>query len=138
VALLFHPRAGQVFVGDFRDLTAPEMCKVRPVIVVSPRLPYRSELVAIVPISLTAPRHDLPYCYKLSRNYHPASPHDLACWAKADMVMNVATRRLSAFKVGRRKYAYPTLSPEDLLGVRRAVLAGLGLDKLPLTPDSPI
>lgn len=138
MALLFHPRAGQVVVGDFRDLSEPEMCKVRPVIVVSPKLPYRSDLVAIVPISLTAPRHQLPYCFKLSKNYHPDEADDLDCWAKADMVMNVATRRLNAFKVGRRKYVYPTLTPEDLLGVRRAVLAGLGLDKLLLTPDSPI
>ena len=45
------------------------------------------------------------------------------------LVMNVATRRLSAFKVGRRKYAYPTLTPEDLAAVRRAVLVGLGLDR---------
>ena len=138
MALLFHPRAGQVFIGDFNDLRAPEMCKIRPVIVVSPKLPYRSDIVAIVPISLTGPRHTLPFCYRLSKNYHPGEPDDLPCWAKADMVMNVATRRLSAFKVGRRKYAYPTLSPEDLLGVRRAVLAGLGLDRLLLTPDSHI
>jgi uncharacterized protein YifN (PemK superfamily) len=138
VTLLFHPRAGQVFVGDFSDLKEPEMCKVRPVIIVSPRLPNRSEIVAIVPISLTAPRIPLPYCFKLSKNYHPKEADDLDCWAKADMVMNVATRRLSAFKVGRRQYAYPTLTPEDLLGVRRAVLAGLGLDKLLLTPESPI
>ena len=116
-------------MADFSDLKEPEMTKVRPVVVVSPRLPYRSEIAAIVPISLTAPRHDLPFCYKLSKNYHPNEPDDLDCWAKADMLMNVATRRLSAFKVGRRKYVYPTLTPEDLLGVRKAVLAGLGLDK---------
>lgn len=128
MALLFHPKAGQIFVGDFSDLKEPEMTKIRPVIVVSPRLPYRSELVAIVPISLTAPRHDLPYCYRLSKNYHPNESDDLPCWAKADMIMNIATRRLSAFKVGRRQYAYPTLTPEDLAGVRKAVLCGLGLD----------
>lgn len=129
MALLSYPRAGQIYVADFNDLREPEMCKVRPVIVISPRLPYRSDLVAVVPISLTEPRHDLPFVFKLSRNYHPDEPDNLDCWAKADMVMNVATRRLSAFKVGRRKYAYPTLSAEDLAGVRHAVLCGLGLDK---------
>jgi uncharacterized protein YifN (PemK superfamily) len=135
MTLLAFPRAGQVFVGDFSDLKEPEMTKVRPVIVVSPRLPYRSEIVAVVPISLTAPRHELPFCYKLSKNYHPEEADDLDCWAKADMVMNVALRRLSAFRVGRRKYAYPTLTPEDLLGVRIAVLKGLGLDRLPIQPN---
>lgn len=128
MAIKFYPRAGQIFIGDFSDLKEPEMTKIRPVIVVSPRLPYRSEIVAVVPISLTAPKHNLPFCYRLSRNYHPQEPDDLPCWAKADMVMNVATRRLEAIKIGRRQYAYPTLTPEDLAGVRHAVLCGLGLD----------
>ena len=128
----FYPRPGQVLVGDFSDLSEPEINKIRPVIVVSPRLPYRSELVAVVPVSTTAPRHDLPFCYRLTRNYHPAEPDDLPCWAKADMVMNVGLRRLNAFKVGRRTWLTPTLSTEDLTGVRRAVLCGLGLDRLKL------
>ena len=124
----FFPRAGQIFIGNFNDLKAPEITKIRPVIVISPKLPYRSELATIVPISLTAPRHSLPFVYRLSKNYHPESPDDLECWAKCDLVMNISLTRLSAFKTGRRQYAYPTLSPEDLAGVRRAVLAGLGLD----------
>ena len=128
MALSFYPKAGQVFVGNFSDLKVPEMTKIRPVIVISPRLPHRSELAAVVPISLTPPRHELPFCYQLSKNYHPDEPDDLPCWAKADMLMNIATRRLSAFKIGRRQYAYPTLTPEDLAAVRHAVLCGLGLD----------
>jgi uncharacterized protein YifN (PemK superfamily) len=67
MTLLFYPRAGQVFVCDFNGFREPEMVKPRPVIVVSPRLPYRSEIAAIVPISLTAPQHDLPFCYRLSK-----------------------------------------------------------------------
>ena len=127
--LKFHPRAGQVLMGDFNDLKAPEITKVRPVIVISPKLPNRSELVAIVPVSLTAPSRPLPFVHKLSRNYHPLSPDSLECWAKCDLVMNVALRRLSGFKVDRRKWEFPALSPEDLAGVRKAVLAGLGLDR---------
>jgi mRNA interferase MazF len=127
--LLFHPRAGQVFVCDFNGFKEPEMVKPRPVIVVSPRLPYRSEIAAIVPISLTEPKHNLPFCYRLSKNYNPEEADDLPCWAKADMLLNIGTYRLSAFKVGRRKYAYPTLTPEDLAGVRHAILCGLGLDR---------
>jgi uncharacterized protein YifN (PemK superfamily) len=128
MALNFFPRAGQIFVGDFSDLKIPEITKKRPVIVISPKLPYRSELAAIVPISTTAPRHSLPFVYRLSRNYTPWGETGLESWAKCDLVMNVSITRLSAFKVDRRKYVYPTLSPEDLAGVRRAVLAGLGLD----------
>ena len=129
MTLKFHPRSGQVFVGNFTDLKIPEITKIRPVIVISPKLPYRSELVAIVPISTTEPRYDVPYVFRLSRNYHPTEADDLACWAKCDLVMNVSLKRLSAFKVGRRKYTYPTLTPEDLQGVRAAVAAGLGLDR---------
>ena len=130
----FYPRMGQVLVGDFSDLSEPEMTKIRPVIVVSPRLPFRSDLVAVVPISLTEPRHSLPFCYRLSRNYHPSEPDDLPCWAKADMVMNIATRRLNGFKIGKRKWEYPILSKGDLDGVRLAVLYGLGLDRLNSSP----
>ena len=126
----FFPRMGQVFVGDFSDLNAPEINKVRPVIVVSPRLPLRSELVAVVPISLTEPKHQLPFCFRLSRNYHPLEPDGLPCWAKGDIVMTVSTRRLNGFKIGRRKWEIPNLSAADLEGVRKAVQCGLGLDRL--------
>ena len=57
----FHPRAGQMFMCDFTGFQPPEMVKVRPVVVISPKLPFRAEIVTIVPISLTAPRHDLPF-----------------------------------------------------------------------------
>jgi uncharacterized protein YifN (PemK superfamily) len=130
MSLLFYPRAGQVFVCDFSGFKEPEMVKPRPIIVVSPRLPYRSEIAAIVPISLTQPRHELPFCYRLSKNYHPDERDDLPCWAKADMLMNIGLYRLSAFKVGRRQYVYPTLTAEDLAGVRHAVLCGLGLNRV--------
>jgi len=129
MALKFFPRAGQIFVGDFTDLKVPEITKTRPVIVISPKLPYRSELVAIVPISTTPPRHELPFVYKLSKNFTPWGEPEQDNWAKCDLVMNIAIRRLTAFKVGRRNYVYPTLPPEELAAVRKAVLAGLGLDR---------
>lgn len=126
MAIQFYPRAGQVLVADFSDLREPEICKVRPVVVISPKLPHRSELVAIVPISLTPPRHNLPFVYKLSKNYHPGEADDLPCRAKCDLIMNIALRRLDGFKVGRRKWELPQLTAEDLAGVRAGVAAGLG------------
>ncbi|MBU2604561.1 MAG: type II toxin-antitoxin system PemK/MazF family toxin [Alphaproteobacteria bacterium] len=128
MAIQFYPRAGQVLVCDFKGFVPPEMCKIRPVVIVSPKLPHRSEIVAVVPISTTPPTHGLPFCYKLSKNYHPQEPDDLPCWVKADMLLNIGINRLSGFKVGRRKYALPALTPEDLQAVRHAVLCGLGLD----------
>ncbi|MBY6201896.1 type II toxin-antitoxin system PemK/MazF family toxin [Maritalea mobilis] len=125
-SLPFHPHAGTVLVADFRGFVAPELTKKRPVIVISPRLPFRSGLATIVPISTTAPLKDVPYVHRLSRNYSPWGEPSQATWAKCDLVMNVGFARLSAFKVDRRKYITPRLTPEDLAGVREAVLHGLG------------
>lgn len=130
MALSFYPRAGQILICDFKGFVPPEMVKVRPVVVVSPRLPYRAEIAAIVPISTTQPKHDLPFCYRLSKNYHPEEPDDLPCWAKADMLMNIGTYRLTGFKVGRRKWEWPTMSADDLKAVKHAILCGLGLDQI--------
>ena len=124
--LPFHPRAGQLLVGDFTDFAVPEITKVRPVIVISPRLPFRSGLVTIVPVSTTEPRNEVPYTFQLSRNYAPWGDPNDATWAKCDLVMNVSTARLSSFRVDRRKYISPQITAEDLMGVRAAVLAGLG------------
>ncbi|WP_414470719.1 type II toxin-antitoxin system PemK/MazF family toxin [Microvirga sp. M2] len=46
---------------DFSGFKEPEMIKPRPVIVVSRRLPYRSGIAAVVPISTTEPKHSLPW-----------------------------------------------------------------------------
>uniref|UniRef100_UPI003B51B398 type II toxin-antitoxin system PemK/MazF family toxin n=1 Tax=Roseovarius indicus TaxID=540747 RepID=UPI003B51B398 len=115
---------------NFHGFVVPEMVKVRPVMVISPRIPHRGEIVTIVPISLTPPRHDLPFCVKLSRNYHPDEDDDLPCWAKCDMVMNLGRHRLDGFKIGRRRWATPQATGEDLAAVKRGVLHGLGMGAL--------
>jgi mRNA interferase MazF len=130
MAINFYPRAGQMFMCDFSGFKVPEMVKPRPVIIVSPRLPHRSDIVAVVPTSTTAPKYEYPFCYLLSKNYHPGEPDDIPVWAKADMVMNLGLYRLTCFKIGRRKYHYPTLTKEDLQGVKMAVLWGLGFGDL--------
>ena len=126
----FYPRAGQILVCDFSGFLPPEMCKVRPVIVVSPRLPHRSEIVTVVPISTTAPTHDLPFVVNLSKNYHPGEADDLPCWAKCDMVMNIGSFRLDGFKVGRRRWENPQATGDDLEAVRQGVIHGLGMGAL--------
>ncbi|MGZ2259595.1 type II toxin-antitoxin system PemK/MazF family toxin [Roseobacter sp. A03A-229] len=103
------------------------MVKVRPVMVVSPKLPFRSQIAAVVPISLLPPAHKEPYVVRLSKNYHPNEEDDLPCWAKCDMISNVGLYRLKGFKLDRRKWATPQASAEDLQSVRQGVLYGLGL-----------
>lgn len=130
MAISFYPRAGQVLICDFSGFVAPEMVKPRPIVVVSPRLPYRSEIVTVVPISLTAPIHREPYVVRLSRNYQPLEAIDLPCWAKCDMLLNISRSRLDGFKVGRRKWETPHMSGEDLKAVRAGVLHALGMGSL--------
>jgi len=127
MAISFYPRADQVLMCDFSGFVPPEMNKVRPVVVTSPRLPNRSEIVSIVPISLTPPKREVPYVVRLSRNYNPKERDDLPCWAKCDMLMNIGRFRLDGFKVGRRKWETPQLSGEDLMAVRHGILKALGL-----------
>lgn len=115
---------------DFTGFVVPEMVKPRPVIVVSPRLPYRSEIVAIVPVSLTAPMHSEAFVVRLSKNYNPLEDDDLPCWAKCDMLLNLSRSRLDGFKVGRRKWETPHITGEDLTAVRHGVLHGLGMGTL--------
>ena len=122
----YHPRAGQVLMCDFQGFRVPEMVKTRPVIVVSPKLPHRHDIVAIVPISLTAPRHSLPFVIRLSKNYHPLEADDLPCWAKCDLLINLGRWRLNGFKIGRRKWASTQVTGDDLDAVRNGVKAGLG------------
>jgi mRNA interferase MazF len=127
MTLNFYPRAGQILMCDFTGFKEPEMVKVRPVVVISPRLPRRSEVVTVVPISLTEPNPLMPYQVRLSKNYHPQEDDDLPCWAVADLVMNLGLYRLEGFKVGRRKWEFPQMSGDDLKSVKEGVLHGLGM-----------
>lgn len=128
--LQFHPHAGTLLMCDFRGHIEPEIVKRRPVIVVTPRLPYRSHLCMVVPTSTTPPDHPQPYHVRLSRNYHPNETGDLPVWAKCDLVQSVSMRRLDRFKVGPRRYLSPKISAADLTAVRRGLLHALGFPAL--------
>lgn len=128
--LQFHPHAGTLLMCDFRGNVAPEIVKRRPVIVVTPRLPYRSGLCTVVPTSTAAPHHPQPYHVLLSRNYHPNELDDVPVWAKCDLVANVSMARLDRFKVGRRRFFTPKISDADLRAVRIGLLYALGFPAL--------
>ncbi len=111
---------------DLRDFVPPEMDKIRPVVVISPRLSNRGEIVTIVPVSTQEPHAPAKYHVQLSKNYHPREPDQPGMWAKCDMVMNLSRSRLDGFKVGRRRWELPVISAEDLAAVRLGVFYGLG------------
>ena len=120
----FHPRKGSVLICDFRGNELPEITKKRPVVIITPRLPYRDSLATIVPLSTTPPKYDVDYVVKL-RGYYGNDPQRPQQYAKCDLISSVSFRRLDRVKIGYRKYITPTVSEDDLQniinGVRRAL-----------------
>jgi mRNA interferase MazF len=116
----------------------PEMVKVRPAIIVSPRLPHRDGLCTVVPISGDYIGRELPYVIRLE--FDPPLPEPFSyrvCWAKCDMLATVGFKRLDMFhtarEFGKRKYLQPKLSPEDFTRIRGGVLNALGMGTVALT-----
>jgi uncharacterized protein YifN (PemK superfamily) len=118
------------------EFQPPEMVKTRAVIVVSPRLPGRDGLVAVVPISNSEPKPCCDHHCRIPTRYLPrfmqASGGDR--WAKCDMLYTFSLDRLSPVRIkgrgldGKRGYEYPMLDLQVLRAVRRAAAAGLGID----------
>lgn len=128
MSIPFYPKIGQILWCDLSDFKAPEMTKRRPVIIIGPKLNNRSDLVTIVPLSLSLPNEEVPYVVKLSKNYHPKEEdgdEEKASWAKCDMVMNLSKSRLEGFCNKQRGWYRCIASNEDLNAVRKGVLYGL-------------
>lgn len=108
------------------------MVKRRPVIVVSPRLPHRDNLCAVVPVSTTAPKHDVPYVVQIGFDDPLPAPFDSpVAWVKCDMLATVSFERLDMFRAGRdqtgrRKYLNRLLPEGDFERVKQGILHGLG------------
>jgi mRNA interferase MazF len=128
MALTFHPGAGAIVICDFSTgFKAPEMVKVRPVVVISPRR-RRGQLATVIPLSSTEPTPAEPWHFAIPPGVYPPARGPM--WAKADMVVTVALDRLDRVLMrnasGQRTYHVFQLSEADMAGLRRAVLAALG------------
>lgn len=127
---------------DFSGYIAPEMVKMRRVVVISPRNPG-ARLALVVPISATKPHHLLPIHVELPGQavYRCFDGADRV-WVKADLIAHVRFERLDRVRVQAkdgdgnpiiRKHVYiPTVSlqADHLKEVRKAVLHSLGLGRL--------
>lgn len=137
MALRFPPNPGAIFMCEFPPcFSAPEMVKTRAVIVVSPKLHGRADLVGVVPISNTCPApvctHHCEIKQRMLPRFMQATGENR--WAKCDMLYTFSLGRLSPIELKRvrgqpRQYEYPKLDLVTLQEVRRAVAAGLGIDK---------
>lgn len=123
-------------ICDFEGFKAPEMIKRRPVVVVSNRLRKTTGLCTVVPCSTTQPAEILNCHYSFVLDPPLPSPHDAhAQWVKCDMVYTVSFDRLSVPFIGKdangkRIYDQRTVTDDELNGIRKAILHGLGFSNL--------
>jgi mRNA interferase MazF len=123
---------GTILICDFSaGFKVPEMVKVRPVVVISPKIAIRSGLCTVVPDNI------MPYHHEL-RDIQPPLPspyNEGPNWIKGDMVVSVGLHRLNFVRMGKaatgeRRYRYEVLPPDDLKAIRTCVLRGLGFSAL--------
>ncbi len=130
--LTFHPQVGVVLMCDFNTgFKPPEMVKLRPVVVISPR--HRSDnLCTVVPLSATAPNPVRKFHCRLDPRSLPGNLARTETWAKCDMVITVSLGRLDRVRTGKdangkRIYVAHAVMPADLEAIRRGVLVALGI-----------
>lgn len=121
----FHPKKGSVLICDFRGHEIPEIIKKRPVVVITPKLPYRNGLAMVVPLSTTPPEYDVDYVVKL-QGYYGNDINKPQQYAKCDLVCSVSFKRLDRVKIGYRRYIMPIVSDDDLRSILQGVKRALG------------
>ncbi len=128
MSLSFHPDPGTLLMCDFRrGFKIPEMTKVRPVVVISPRHRRSPGLCIIVPLSTRAPNPVEPFHHLMDPRSVPVELATKQSWAKCDMLYTVSLKRLDRVRV-KGRYRVPLRVLEaDLDGIRQGVLSALGL-----------
>lgn len=134
----YYPRPAEILLCDYGNSAIhPEMVKRRPVVVVSPRLRQRGELVGVVPLSTTEPGSIDPHHCRIELAAALPPPFDSAVmWAKCDMFSSVSRSRLDRFRGGRkagmgsRVFVSGKVDAVQLKALRAAILSGLGLGSL--------
>lgn len=129
--LLYQPRVGAVVRCDFRGMIAPEMLKLRDVVVIA-RHPHNSKLVTVVPLSASEPSVVSGYHYELSYDPRPGGDSMRSIWVKADMIYTVSLERLDmhymATRRGGRQVIQVKLPDSDMVAIMRCVAFALGLN----------
>lgn len=144
MAMKFHPLPGTVVLCDYDmgGFKPPEMVKMRPAVIVSPRLRHRDWLCAVVPLSGSVDeKRPLDYVVRLDLEQPLPEPFPQSIWwAKCDHIATVAFARIELFRTkrqpdGRRQYLQPRLRPDEFGRVRAGILHGLGLGALTAAAD---
>jgi uncharacterized protein YifN (PemK superfamily) len=132
-----HPPVGTILICDFdTDFKLPEMVKVRPVVVISPKIAGRPGLCTVVALSTTPPNPKLPLHAEISKVPRLPFPWDAeTMWVKGDMIYAIGFHRLDFVRTGKdhtgkRTYQFSTLTNDQVKLVRTLVLRSLGLSQL--------
>jgi uncharacterized protein YifN (PemK superfamily) len=112
------PAPGKVVMCDFTFLTRPEMQKERRAIVVSSRSAHMAGRCLVVPVSKSPPRAENAPYHEFPAGSYPFFHPDEPVWAVCDHVYTVSLARLWWINV-RHRPVLPSLSAEDLAGIRR-------------------
>ncbi|MEI6729757.1 MAG: type II toxin-antitoxin system PemK/MazF family toxin [Pseudomonadota bacterium] len=131
----YPPLPGTILRCDFNSFKEPEMSKVRPIIVLSPKIKNTiRNTILVVPLSTTAPK---PIC-----KYHlqVSLPGDILpkglqreCWVKGDMIYALSLERLSMYHFdrdkisGKRAYYECRFLGQELHDIRKAVMHAVGI-----------
>ena len=111
----------------------------RPVIVLSPPISGRSNLVTILALSTSCPSPIMPYHYKLPKASMPQLGRfqEKDTWVKADMIYTVGFHRLDLIRLGKRDvntgkrlYFRQKLGREQMTEIYKCMLHGLNLGQL--------
>jgi uncharacterized protein YifN (PemK superfamily) len=106
----------------------PEMVKVRPVVVVSPRFRNRPGLCTVIPLSSAEPKPMEQYHHRLSDQAYPLARGPM--WAKCDMLATVSLARLDRIKTqvaGKRGYIVFQMPIADMRAIQACMRHALGL-----------
>ena len=130
MTIAFQPQAGAVVRCDFRGMIAPEMLKMRDVVVIA-KHKQNAKLVTVVPLSASAPDRPQPYHHQLAADPRPDGDSMHPIWAKCDMVYTVSLERLEMHytrtRRGGRQSVRVQLPPQDFDAIRRCVAIALHL-----------
>lgn len=132
MALPYFPQRGEILICDFDSgFRAPEMVKLRPVVVVSPKSTHSRRLCTVVPLSTTAPTPVKPWHHPLPRVEVPGWTAGAPMWAKCDMLVTVSFDRLNKpylkTRAQGRRYIEAVLSAADIDAVAACIRAYLDL-----------
>ena len=135
MALKFHPEPGTILMCDFQNFKQPEMVKIRPVVVVSPRMKRCSGLCTVVAISTQEPAIRELFHLPIDPTHMPPLPKFQAkpSWLKGDMIYRVSFERLNLIQLdrdpvtGQRSYFKTVIDKETMKHVYGCIMSSLNL-----------